>query len=57
MEYAPYLKETVGIEEGEYLQAFSKKVLAVLTREFTPSFLRENDAYLRGLLEKWFYEN
>ena len=28
----------------------------MLTKEFTPSFLRENDAYLRGLMEKWFYE-
>ena len=31
-------------------------MLAVLTREFTPGLLRENEAYLRGLMEKWFYE-
>ena len=57
MEYAPYLHEAVGIDEGEYLHAFSGKVLAVLTREYGARLLCENEAYRRALLEKWFYVN
>ena len=26
-----------------------------MTKEYGPQLLRENDAYLRGLMEKWFY--
>ena len=55
MEYAPYLHEAVGIDEGEYLYAFNLKVLAVLTREYGARLLGENEAYRRELMEKWFY--
>ena len=27
----------------------------MLTRDYGPRLLSENDAYLRGLMEKWFY--
>ena len=57
MEYAPYLHEAVGIDEGEYLHVFDWKVLAVLTREYGARLLGENEAYRKAFMEKWFYAN
>ena len=47
----------MGISSDEYQKEFTKKVLAVLTRRVDTESLKDNEAYMKDIIEKWFFAN